>query len=123
MDRIRSIQDLEAARLEAFKQETASAKECLYQIRVSMGTCSIGVGASETLAAIRDFIESNGLQGVRTKTIGCIGLCALEPIVQVVESDRQTVTYGKVTPAVVQRIFKEHIQKHIVVQEYVVDNI
>ena len=123
MDRIRSIQDLEAARAEALNRENVSANEYQYQIRVSLGSCSIGVGVYETLEAINQFIQENELKEVRTKTIGCIGLCALEPIVQVVEPDHQFVTYGKVTPAVVQRIFKEHIEKHSIVQEYVVDNI
>jgi (2Fe-2S) ferredoxin len=60
---------------------------------------------------------------VQVKQIGCIGLCALEPIVQVVELDGQPVTYGKVLPPVVKRIFNEHIEKHLIVQEHLVENI
>jgi (2Fe-2S) ferredoxin len=123
MDRIRSMKDLEKAKAEALKQEIANAQQNQFQFRVSLGSCGIAVGAAETFDAINQFITSRKLKGVQTKKIGCIGLCALEPIVQVVEADRPQVTYGKVTPAVVQRIFQEHIEKGLIVQEYVVENI
>jgi (2Fe-2S) ferredoxin len=123
MNRIRSMKDLENAKAEALKQGVANAQQNKFQIRVGLSSCSIAVGATETFDTINQFITSRKLKGVQTKKIGCIGLCALEPIVQIVEADRPQVTYGKVTPAVVQRIFKEHIEKGIIVQEYVVENI
>lgn len=122
MDRIRSIQDLQTAKSQALKQESAAAG-CQFQIRVSLGSCSIAAGANETLKAIYDFIDSASLKGVQVRKVGCLGLCALEPVVQVLEADRPPVTYGKVFPSVVQRIFNEHIEKHLVVQEYLVVNI
>jgi NADP-reducing hydrogenase subunit HndB len=123
MDRIHSIKDLEAAKADALDRKTASATECQYQIRISMGSCGIAAGANETLEAINQFIRENNLEGVQTKIIGCVGLCALEPVIQVVELGGQPVTYGKVIPDVVKRIFNEHIEKRLIVQEYVVDHI
>lgn len=123
MDRIRSLQDLEEARTEVLNLEAASSQQCPIEIRVSLGSCGIAAGANETLEAIQQFISSNQLTGVQTKMIGCIGMCALEPIVQIVEADHPPITYGKVIPSVVQRIFHEHLEKHLIVQEYVVENI
>lgn len=123
MDRIRSLQDLETARAEALKQEAATAEHRRFQIRVSLGSCSLAAGAHETLEAIREYIRSHELGDVQIKEIGCIGLCALEPVVQVVEGYHPPVTYGRVIPAVVQRIFNEHIERQLIVQEYVVENI
>lgn len=123
MDRIRSLQDLEAARTEAVNEEATGFQQRPFEIRVSLGSCGVAAGANETLEAIHQFITSNRLSGVQTKMVGCIGMCALEPIVQVVEADHPPITYGKVIPAVVQRIFHEHLEKHLIVQEYVVENI
>ena len=120
MERIRSIKDLEEARTAAVNQENAG--KYLFQIRISTGSCGIAAGANEALETINQCIKDNNLEVVQTKIIGCIGLCALEPIVQVVELDGQQVTYGKVDPAVVRRIFDEHIEKHILVQEYMIEN-
>lgn len=123
MNRIRSMEDLEKAKAEALQRERENAKQNKFQVRVSLGSCGIAVGAAETFEAAKRLIVKKEASGVQLKKIGCIGLCALEPIVQVIEADRPQVTYGKVTPAVVQRIFKEHIEKGLVVQEYVVENI
>lgn len=123
MTLIHSLKDLENARNEARQREAANAQKYRFQIRVSMGSCGIAAGAQETLDAIHQFILENQLPEVETKIIGCTGLCALEPVVQVLEVDRLPVTYGKVLPSVVQRIFHEHIEKNLVVLEYVVDNI
>ncbi len=122
MEYIRSIEELTAARKEALDRETINAERHPFQIRISMGSCGIAAGADETLESIEQFIKENNLEDVQVKRIGCIGLCAVEPIVQVVELGGQQVTYGKVDPAVVRRIFHEHIGKHLIVQEYMVEN-
>jgi len=121
MDHIRSIEELSNARKEALDRETIHKERYPIQIRIGMGSCGIAAGAKETLEAIDQFIEENQLEGVQVKQMGCIGLCALEPIVQVVELGSQQVTYGKVDAAVVRRIFNEHIEKHLLVQEHLVE--
>jgi NADP-reducing hydrogenase subunit HndB len=123
MDRIRSMKDLEKAKDEALHRERENAQKNRFQIRVSLGSCGIAVGARETFEALEQLIVQKEAGGVQLKKVGCIGLCALEPIVQVVEADRPQVTYGKVTPAVAQRIFQEHVEKGLIVQEYIVENI
>lgn len=121
MKHICSIEELTEARKEALGRATISTERYPIQIRISMGSCGIAAGAMETLEAIDQFIKENNLEGVQVKRIGCIGLCALEPIVQVVELGGQQVMYGRVDPAVVQRIFNEHIERHRLVQEYMVE--
>ncbi len=123
MEYIRSIEDLTEARKEALDREMASTERYPIQIRISMGSCGIAAGANKTLESIEQFIHENNLAGVQVKQIGCIGLCALEPIVQIVGLSGQQVTYGKVDAAVARRIFHEHIEKHVIVQEYMVDQI
>ena len=123
MNRIRSMEELEKAKAEALQREHENTKKNKFQIRISLGSCGLAAGAGETLEAVKQLIVQKEAGVVQLKTIGCIGLCALEPIVQVLEADRAQITYGKVTPAVVQRIFQEHIEKGIIVQEYVVENI
>ena len=73
--------------------------------------------------ALKQLIVQKEASGVQLKKVGCIGLCALEPVIQILEADRPQVTYGKVTPTVAERIFQEHIGKGMILQEYVVENI
>jgi len=123
MNRIRSMKDLEKAKDEALQRERENAQKNRFQVRVSLGSCGIAVGAQETFEALEQLIVQKEAGGVLLKKVGCIGLCALEPVVQVIEAERPQVTYGKVTPAVAERIFQEHIGKGMILQEYVVENI
>ena len=123
MDRIRSLDDLKKAKDSALQKEREGAEKHRFQIRVSLGSCGIAVGAQETFEAMKQLIVQKEANGVQLKKVGCIGLCALEPVIQVMEADRPQVTYGKVTPAVAQRIFAEHIEKGLIVQEFVVEKI
>lgn len=123
MDRIRSMEDLKKAKDKALQREHDGAQKDRFQIRVSLGSCGIAVGAQETFEALKQLTVQKEAGGIQIKQVGCIGLCALEPVIQVVEAGRPQITYGKVTPAVAQRILQEHIEKGLIVQEYVVENI
>jgi NADP-reducing hydrogenase subunit HndB len=87
---------------------------------VGMGTCGIAAGARDTMKAILKYIETNNLSGIVVTQTGCIGLCEREPIVQVSLGEEPKITYGKVTPDVVQRIMKEHVLGGKSIQEYIV---
>ncbi len=119
MTLIQSMEDLAQARQEAAEQRAAN--QPAYHIRVSMASCGIAAGAGDTLQAIHRLIASQNLSGIRVTQIGCLGLCALEPIIQVQAAGHPQVTYGKVTPEVARRILRDHIGNGIVVQEYVVE--
>ena len=123
MDRIRSLKDLEKAKAEALQKERENAQKNRFQIRISLGSYGIAVGAAETFEAMKQLIIQKDVGGVQLQRVGCIGLCALEPVVQVLEANHPQVTYGKVTPAVAEQIFQEHIEKGMVLQEYVVEKI
>mgnify|MGYP001244561226 CR=1 FL=1 len=123
MDRIRSLKDLEKAKEKALQKERAGAQKNRYQICVSLGSCGISVGAQETYETLEKLINKKGTSGIGLKKTGCIGLCSLEPIVQVIEADRPSVTYGKVTPLIARQIFQEHIEKGLVLQDHVVEKI
>jgi NADP-reducing hydrogenase subunit HndB len=128
MTLIRSIEDLDQARQQAQKKQQEIAMNRRIRLKIGMASCSIAAGAMDTWRAINKIMEDDNLPGVNTAQIwvtqtGCIGLCALEPIVQIQIADQHLVTYGKVTPDVINRIFQNHIGKGLVVQEHVVENI
>ena len=123
MTLIQSMEDLARARAEALDRQRATEQEFPFHIRVSMGSCGIAVGARDTFEAIRRQIADQNLSGIRVTQTGCIGLCALEPIIQVQAPNQPMTTYGKVTPEVAQRILQQHIGSGIIVQEYVVENV
>jgi len=76
-------------------------------IKVNLGTCSLVVGAQETLEAIRASVQAGELDADVMAT-GCIGLCFAEPLVEVTKPDCPPVLYEQVTaervPALVKSI-------------------
>ena len=123
MTLIRSLEDLAQARAVALEKKRASEEQYRYHIQVGMGSCGIAVGAADTWQALHRLLASHNLADVRLTQTGCIGLCALEPIVRVSAPGQPPVTYGRVTPEVARRIVEQHINNQTIVLDYVVENV
>jgi NADH:ubiquinone oxidoreductase subunit F (NADH-binding)/(2Fe-2S) ferredoxin len=65
-------------------------------IKVGVATCSRVVGAEETLAALRNEVDEQGLEADVMVT-GCLGLCYAEPLVEIIHPRGQAVLYQEVT--------------------------
>ncbi|MCG0275347.1 MAG: NADH-quinone oxidoreductase subunit NuoF [Thermosediminibacteraceae bacterium] len=88
------------------------------KVVVGLGSCGIAAGGNKVLEAIKSEVENRGIH-VDVKKAGCIGMCYLEPIVEVIDDGGNKTTYVKVTPEIVKEIFENHIEKGNVVSEYV----
>ncbi len=121
MSPVKSLDDLKRLREEALEKRKAKATFGRAQVIVGMGTCGIAAGARDTMKAILHKIETDNLEDIAVTQTGCIGKCESEPIVQVAIGEGPRVTYGKVTPAVAERIIKEHVLGGKVVQDYVIE--
>ena len=114
------MDDLKKIREEALAKRKVAETSGASQVIVGMGTCGIAAGARETMKAVLDYIEEKNLPNIVVKQTGCIGLCEQEPILQVVISENEKVTYGKVSPAVARKIMSEHIEKGKLVEEHII---
>lgn len=118
MPTIKNLEDLKRIREEALEKRKLKTASGNVQVVVGMGTCGIAAGARETMKAILETIEHDGLSGISVTQTGCIGLCEREPIVMVTIGEDPKVTYGKVTPEVARRILKEHVGDGKVVEAH-----
>ena len=109
MPTVKSLEDLKRVKEEALAKRQLKATAGTAQITVAMGTCGIAAGARETMKAILDVIERDGLSGVVVTQTGCMGLCEWEPIVEVTTTGQSKVTYGKLTKDKVERVMREHV--------------
>ncbi len=118
MPLVKSLEDLKRVREEALQKRQAKATTGRAHVTVYMSTCGIAAGARETMRAILDFIEAEGLQDILVKQTGCIGLCEVEPLVEVELADGPKARYGHVSPERARRIMREHVVGGQVVEEY-----
>ena len=65
-------------------------------------------------------INTRGLSNVTVTQTGCIGMCRLEPMVDVILPGQEKVTYIHMTPEKVGRIVAEHIVNGRPVTEYTI---
>lgn len=79
------------------------------RVVVGMATCGIAAGARPVMNAFMDEIAKRGLSNVTITQTGCIGMCRLEPIVEVYMPGEEKVTYVHMNPEKVSRIVAEHI--------------
>jgi len=89
------------------------------RIIVGMGTCGIAAGARQTLQAIVTELQRREIDAHVT-TVGCIGMCASEPLVDIEQAEGDRITYGPVKPDMIPRLIEEHLINGRVVSEWVV---
>ncbi|MBR0081299.1 MAG: (2Fe-2S) ferredoxin domain-containing protein [Clostridia bacterium] len=107
---MKSLEELAAIR-ERMKNKVA-LREASGEIRivVGMATCGIAAGARPVLNALVEAVSKEKLDNVTVTQTGCIGMCRLEPIVEVFVPDQERVTYVKMTPEKVPEVIEQHIK-------------
>jgi len=118
---VKSIADLEAIRQKTLER-VAYRKEADNDTRivVGMATCGIAAGARPVMLAFMDEIQKRNLQNITVSQTGCIGMCRLEPMVDVIVPGKEKVTYVKLNPNMVPRIVTEHLVNGNPVLEYTI---
>jgi NADH:ubiquinone oxidoreductase subunit F (NADH-binding)/ferredoxin/(2Fe-2S) ferredoxin len=81
-----------AKQLEAFGHE----RTAFPVIFVGAGTCGLGAGAGKTLAAVRDYLAEHKVDA-KVVEVGCIGLCAVEPMLDVQLPGKARLSFQNVT--------------------------
>ena len=114
------------AELEAIRQKTLSKVgtrvegEDEIRVVVGMATCGIAAGARPVMLKFVEEAQKRNLKNVTVSQTGCVGMCRLEPMLDVIVPGKEKVTYVKVNPDMVSRIVAEHIVNGHVVTEYTI---
>lgn len=114
------------AELEAIRQRTldkvSMRKDAEEGVRVVVGmaTCGIAAGARPVMLAFMEEINKRKLTNVTVSQTGCIGVCRLEPMVDVMVPGQEKVTYVRLKPEMVGRIVAEHIVNGRPVTEFTI---
>ena len=117
---MKSIKELEEIRKKTLEQINMRKDDLNTRVVVGMATCGIAAGARPVLLGFMDELAKKNISDVSVTQTGCIGLCRLEPIVEIYTPDNEKVTYVKVDPDKVKRIVSEHIVNGRPVTEYTI---
>ena len=119
---MKSLAELEAIRKATLSRINVRTEEKgdTTRVVIGMATCGIAAGARPVMLAFMDEIQKRQLSHVTVSQTGCVGMCRLEPMVDIIVPGTEKVTYVHVKPDMVPRIVAEHIVNGRPVQEYTI---
>ena len=118
---MKSLAELRAIRERMAKQiDLRESGDDRIRVVVGMATCGIAAGARPVLNAFLEEVDKRQLKNVTVSQTGCIGVCRLEPIVEVYVPGQEKVTYVKMTPDKVPTVVSEHLVNGRVVSDYTI---
>jgi len=119
---MKSLAELQAIREKTLNRINLRKEEEgeVTRVVIGMATCGIAAGARPVMLAFMDEINKRGLNHVTVSQTGCIGMCRLEPMVDVIQPGKEKVTYVHMTPEKVARVVAEHIVNGRPVEEYTI---
>lgn len=118
---MKSLAELQAIRDKMRQQiDLRDSGDDRIRVVVGMATCGIAAGARPVLNAFLEEVAKRELKNVTVSQTGCIGVCRLEPIVEVLVPGHEKVTYVKMSPEKVPAIVSEHLVNGRVVNEYTI---
>ncbi len=121
---MKSIADIKAIR-EKMQSEIIMRdnKDCdEIRVVVGMATCGISAGARPVFNTLVDEVLKRNLKNVKISRTGCLGMCKLEPIVEVYVPNKEKVTYCHVDPEKAVNIVVNHLVNGNVCTDYLVSS-
>ncbi|MDD4168979.1 MAG: (2Fe-2S) ferredoxin domain-containing protein [Desulfotomaculaceae bacterium] len=118
MKQINSVDELmkfKEAALDKIKARQIGDKTTII---VRMGTCGILAGARDVMMAIIDEIDKRNIPDVIITQTGCAGMCAHEPMLEVIKPGTPQVIYGNLDQEKARRIVIDHVINGQVVEEW-----
>ena len=117
---LEDLRKLRDAKKTDLSRRDAEGKEI--QVIVGMGTCGIAAGAKTTLDAFLKLLDENKLvESVLLRQTGCMGLCHVEPTVEVVVPGMPAVIYGPIDAPAAEQIVRKHIIGHELLDDLIRD--
>lgn len=77
---------------------------------VGAATCGRAAGAKSVIAELEKELARRNMDAIITQ-VGCIGLCYLEPMVDIIKPGKPRISYGNVTPAKVGELIEDYVIK------------
>jgi NADH:ubiquinone oxidoreductase subunit F (NADH-binding) len=90
-------------------------------IFIGAGTCGLGAGAAETIAAVHAYLDKHEIKADVIK-IGCIGLCSAEPLLDVQLLGRTRISFqhatGETVHGILEAVFQEMAPEDQVLMQF-----
>jgi len=117
---MKTLEGLRKIREKAQQDMKLRSSNTRIKVVIGMGTSGIATGAREVMKAIMDEVANRSLSDVIVTQTGEKGLSSMEPVVDVIEDGKPTITYGNMTAEKARKVVAEHVVNGKIVSDYVV---
>ncbi|MCF7858409.1 MAG: NADH-quinone oxidoreductase subunit NuoF [Candidatus Cloacimonetes bacterium] len=93
-----------------------------FTIKVGLASCGLAAGAGEVYEATLKHIKSKKIDADVKKT-ACIGMCFVEPLVEIIQDGKKSITYGNVTPENIGTVIDSYMKGKPVLENIIISNI
>ncbi|MFH0846549.1 MAG: NuoF family protein [Chloroflexota bacterium] len=100
-----TFEEIKKKAMANWQKEVESDKPHIF---IGMATCGQAAGAGSALDAIQDELKRSNTEAIITK-VGCIGLCYMEPLVDIKKPERPRIAYGRVTPQKARKLVRDYV--------------
>ncbi|MCJ7791749.1 MAG: (2Fe-2S) ferredoxin domain-containing protein, partial [Dehalococcoidia bacterium] len=80
------------------------------RILVGAATCGRAAGAEAVLATIDKELRQRSIDAIVIQ-VGCIGLCYVEPLVDITKPGCPRICYGNITPEIMAQLIEDYLVK------------
>lgn len=91
------------------------------RVVVGMATCGLSAGAKPVYDTLCEEVKARGLKNVEVTFAGCLGMCKLEPIVEVYVPKQDKVTYIFMNAEKAKRVVEEHLIGGKIVEDFLIN--
>ena len=106
------------AEITKIKNNTLKRLKSQIRIQVGIGTCGIAAGAKEVYEFLVREIKKHSIKDCSITGVGCMGECALEPMIEIVEKDGSSIIYCNMTVDKAQEVVDSHLLKGVKLEKF-----
>jgi len=117
-----NLETLKQIQIDTLNQINLINTEETHRILIGMGTCGKAAGAK----LIFDYLTEMKREyhyPIQICPTGCVGMCILEPMVEVIDRNGQHTVYINVDEQIMKEILHQHIKQNIVLDQYTINGV
>ncbi len=119
---MKSLAELAELRQKSLNKINMRDGESKKRVIVGMATCGIAAGARPVMNTFIEELKKRNINDIQVEMTGCMGMCALEPMVDIFDDEGNKTTYVKMSPEKVVRVVAEHLVNGKPVSELTIAN-
>ena len=117
-----NLETLKQIQRDTLNQINLINTEETHRILIGMGTCGKAAGAK----LIFDYLTEMKREyhyPIQICPTGCVGMCILEPMVEVIDRNGLHTVYINVDEQIMKEILHQHIKQNIVLDQYTINGV